>query len=193
MRRASEYPLLCSPVDAIATTASPELHAMGAEHLVAVDDADAEPGEVVLVGRHHAGVLGGLAADQRAAGLHAAVGDAGDHLLDVGRVELADRDVVQEEQRLGARHDDVVDDHRDEVDADRVVAAQLPGELELGPDAVSRTDQDRVLAGPWSAARTGRRTHRCPRAPPAVRCARRARLIRSTVSSAASRSTPAAA
>ena len=40
-----------------------------------------------------------------------------------GDVELAAGEVVEEEQRLGALHEDVVDAHRHQVDADRVVAA----------------------------------------------------------------------
>ena len=48
-------------------------------------------------------------------------------LITVGRdvdVEPAAREVVEEEQRLRALHEDVVDAHRDEIDADRVVAAR---------------------------------------------------------------------
>ena len=59
-------------------------------------------------------------------------------------VELAGGEVVEEEQRLGALHDDVVDAHGDEVDADRVVDAGLDGDLDLGADAVIGRDQDRV-------------------------------------------------
>ena len=53
--------------------------------------------------------------------------------------------VVEEEQRLGALHDDVVDAHRHQVDADRVGDARLDRDLELGADAVGAGDQDRVL------------------------------------------------
>ena len=49
---------------------------------------------------------------------------------------LPDRDVVEEEQRLGALADDVVDAHRDEVDADGVEAAGGLGDERLGADAV---------------------------------------------------------
>src|SRR5262249_7489233 len=59
-------------------------------------------------------------------------------------VEPAAREVVEEEQRLGALHDEVVDAHGDEVDADGVVPAGGDGELELGADAVGGGDQDRV-------------------------------------------------
>ena len=40
-------------------------------------------------------------------------------------VELAAGEVVEEEERLGALHEDVVDAHRHEIDADRVVAVEL--------------------------------------------------------------------
>ena len=63
-------------------------------------------------------MLGHLAADEGAAGLAAALGHAFDELLDVIGIELADRDVVEEEERLGALAHDVVDAHGDEVDAD---------------------------------------------------------------------------
>ena len=41
---------------------------LGAEDLVGLDDAHAGAGDVVVVVRHHPRVLGGLAADQGAAG-----------------------------------------------------------------------------------------------------------------------------
>ena len=59
-------------------------------------------------------------------------------------VELAGGEIVEEEQRLGALHDDVVDAHRDEVDADRRVDAGVDGDLELGADAVIGGDQHRI-------------------------------------------------
>ena len=60
------------------------------------------------------------------------------------RLDLAGGEVVEEEQRLGALDDDVVDAHRDEVDADRVEDAGFDRDLELGADAVGGADQDRV-------------------------------------------------
>ena len=59
--------------------------------------------------------------------------------------ELPGGEIVEEEQRLGALDDDVVDAHRDEIDADRVVDAGLDGDLHLGADAVIGRDQDRIL------------------------------------------------
>ena len=109
---------------------------LAGDQAVALGHADREADEVELAGLHGAGVLGHLAADQRAAGLAAAVGHALDELLDVVGVELADRDVVEEEQRLGALAHEVVDAHRHQVDADRVEAAGGLGDQRLRADAV---------------------------------------------------------
>ena len=76
-------------------------------------------------------------------------------------VEPAGREIVEEEQRLGALHDQVVDAHRHQVDADRVVQAGLDGELQLGADAVGGGDQDRVGEAGRASGRTARRSRRC--------------------------------
>ena len=60
------------------------------------------------------------------------------------RVERAGGEIVEEEQRLGALHDEVVDAHGDQVDADRVEDAGLDGDLQLGADAVGGGDQHRI-------------------------------------------------
>jgi hypothetical protein len=59
-------------------------------------------------------------------------------------IELAGGEIVEEEQRLGALHDKVVDAHGDQVDADRVVPAGVDGDFQLGADAVIGRDQNRV-------------------------------------------------
>ncbi len=73
-------------------------------------------------------------------------------------VELAAGEIVEEEQRLGALHDEVVDAHGDEVDADRGVLAGIDGDLELGADAVGGRDQHRVAETRRPSGRTGRRS-----------------------------------
>ena len=105
----------------------------------------AKPCEVIFPGRVHAGHLGGFAADQRAAGLFAAEGDALDDLGGGLHVELAAGEIIEEEQRLRALHQDVVDAHADQVDAHGVVAIQLEGKLELGADAVGAGYQHRLV------------------------------------------------
>ena len=132
-------------------------------HAVALDDADGEADEVELARLHGAGVLGHLAADERAAGLPAALGHAVDELLDVVGVELADGDVVEEEQRLGALAHEVVDAHGHEVDADGVEPAGGLGDQRLGADAVGRRHEHRAGGSGRSGRRTARRSRRCRR------------------------------
>ncbi len=57
---------------------------------------------------------------------------------------FAGRVIVEEEQRLGALDENVVDAHRDQVDADGVVAREREGEHQLRPHAVGAGDQDGV-------------------------------------------------
>ena len=125
-------------------SASPAPHGGAVEDAVALGHADGEADQVELARFHGARVLGHLAADQRAAGLAAALGHAGDELLDVVGVELADGDVVEEEQRLGAGAGDVVDAHGHQVDADGLEHARLLGDQRLGADAVGGRDQHRM-------------------------------------------------
>src|SRR3546814_8833308 len=87
----------------------------------------------------------GLAADQRASGLLAPFGDARD---DFGRdivVELARRIIIEEKQRLGALHDQIVRTHRDQVDPDPVMFARFDRKLQLGADAVVRRNEQGVV------------------------------------------------
>src|SRR3546814_14380109 len=66
------------------------LDVLTGDQVVALGGADREAHEVELAGLHGAGVLGHLPADQSAAGLATAVGDALDELLDVVGVALAE-------------------------------------------------------------------------------------------------------
>ena len=73
-------------------------------------------------------------------------------------VELARRQVVEEEQRRRALHGDVVDAVVDQVLADRVVNAQLKGDLQLGAHAIGARHQHRVGDTSRDRARTGRQS-----------------------------------
>ena len=108
---------------------------------VELDHAHREAGQVVVAGGVDVGHLGGLAAQQRTIGERAAVGHAADDLLHLRGVDPVHADVVQEHQRLGALHDQVVDVHRHAVLTDGVVDAEVGGELDLGADAVAARDE----------------------------------------------------
>ena len=134
-------------------------------------DAHAEAGQIHRV---PVAVLGHLAADQGAAGLAAPVGHPGHDRFDDGRQQPADADVVEEEQRIGALHGDVVDAHGHQVDADGVEAPGGLGDLELGAHAVGGRHQHRRRRS-RRAWRPGRRSRRCRPAPRAGRWSGRGR------------------
>jgi hypothetical protein len=89
-------------------------------------------------------VLGSFAADQRAARDLATARDSLDHFGRDANVEPLADEVIQKEERLGSLDQDVVDAHRDQVDADRVVPVERERKLELRADAVGARDQHRL-------------------------------------------------
>jgi hypothetical protein len=117
---------------------------VGTEQPVGLDDTGPGASHVVLVRPQQPRVLRGLAADQRAAGQHAALGDALDDRRHSLRHDLAAGDVVGHEQRLCTAHDQVVDHHPDQVVADRVVPVGGCGDGHLGADPVGRGRQQRT-------------------------------------------------
>ena len=105
----------------------------------AVDAADDGPGEVVFAVSVKAGHLRGLAANEGAAICAASFGEAADYSLDGFRVlfaEFAGGEIVEEEERCGALHGDVVDAMIDQIRANCVMDTELEGYFELGADAV---------------------------------------------------------
>ncbi len=131
------------PGDGMPSTRSPGRHARG-HHLGPLDHADREADQVELAGLHRSRVFGHLAADESAACLAAPLGNAADQLLDLRRVELADRDVVEEEQGLGALTHEVVDAHGDEIDPDGVETTGRTSDHGLGSHAVGGGHQNRL-------------------------------------------------
>ncbi|MPM94062.1 hypothetical protein SDC9_141205 [bioreactor metagenome] len=100
--------------------------------------------QIVVVRGHDAGVLGGLAADEGAAGLDAALCHAGDDGRHLFRVVLADGDIVQKKEGLCAAADNIVDAHGHAVDTDGIVLVQQLGNAELSAHAVGSGDQHRL-------------------------------------------------
>ena len=128
------------------TRADADHHVAGAdaapvEDLAFFHHAHGEAGEVVFAVGVHARHLGCLSTDECTAGLFAASGNAAHHCCGHIHVQLAAGEVVEKEQRFGALHQDVVDRHCHQIDAHRVVCAQLEGQLELGANTVSTRDQ----------------------------------------------------
>ena len=134
---------------------SPGLTRSGAQHVVGLDDTDSGGRDVVVVRFHQAGVFGGLAAEQRAARAHASLGDTADDRAQAFRHRPADRDVVLQEQWLGAADHEVVDHHRDQVEADGVVLVHRLGDRQLGTDAVGGRRQHRFAVAAAQGEQSG--------------------------------------
>ena len=115
------------------------------DRALAVDHAHNRTGEVELAGLVDIGHVGGFAAEQRDAGVAAGVGDAGDELRLALLAEPVAGEVVEEEERLRAGGEDVVDAVVDEVAPDAVEALGEAGDEHLGAHAVGRGDQRRAL------------------------------------------------
>ena len=120
-------------------------HALVGEDLLLIHHAHSKAGQVVVLLRHHARVLGSLAAHQGAASLHAALCHALDDLSDLLGDIAAAGDVIQKDQGLCTGADHVVDAHCHAVDADGVVLIQQHGDAQLGAHAVGAGDQHRAL------------------------------------------------
>ena len=146
-------------------------HVLGlGQDVPALDRADGKSREIEIVLGVKARHLRRLAADQRAAGFAAGLGDAFDDDRRIVDVELSARVIVEEEQRLGALHDDVVHAHGDEILAERLKAARLDGDPELGADAVRRGDQHGIVkAGSLEIEEAAEAAQRRVRARPAGR------------------------
>ena len=148
-----------------------------------VDDPDARRGEIELALAVDAGHLGGLAADERDAGLAANLRGALDQLRDLLQVDMPGGDIVEEDQRLGAARDHVVDAVRRHVGAAVAECAARAGDDRLRPDRVGRGGEEAAVAERMER----REMRRSPCAPVDSTAARR----RSTTAVAVASETPA--
>ena len=87
-------------------------------------------------------MLSSLATDQYAARLLATSSDATDNGLGNTDVEFAAHEVIQEKQRLGTLRQNVIDTHRHQIDADRLMNTGGESNLELSADTVGRGNQN---------------------------------------------------
>ena len=118
---------------------------MRTDHLGTVSHAHHKAGEVVVIRSHHTRVLGHLATYQGAAALAASLGDSRNNLSHMLGAQLADGDIVKEEQRLCTGYHDVIHAHGHQVLAHRVVAVKQLRDGELGANAVGTADQHRLF------------------------------------------------
>ena len=86
----------------------------------------------------------------------AAARQARHHLRGHAGLQLSGREVVQEEERHGALHRDIVDAVIHQILAHRVVTAGQEGDFDLGAHAIGRADQHRLLPSGQRVARAER-------------------------------------
>ena len=122
----------------------PRANGLPIQHAILLDDAHDGAADIVFAGLIKAGHLGGLAADEGAMVFGAGPGKTLDDGLEDARLELARAEIVQEKERLGPEHRDVVDTMVDQVLADGVVPVHGKGQFELGADAVDAGDEHRL-------------------------------------------------
>ena len=130
------------------------------DQVATIDDPDARAGEVELLVSVDARQLRRLAAEQRAAGGPADLRRPLDQLGDLLELDPVRRDVVEEEERLGARRQDVVDAVRGEVGAAPAELAGAAREHELRADAVGRRRQQPPLVEREEAGEAAERADR---------------------------------
>ncbi len=108
---------------------------------VSFNCADAKPREIIIIFGVHAGHLGGFAANQGTACTPTAFGDSGNDVGPGCYVQLCRGEVIQEKKGLGPLYNQIVNAHRDEVDADGVMPVRFDGDFKLGADAIGSCDK----------------------------------------------------
>ena len=97
------------------------LYVIARDNILLIRDTNGKSRQIVFIFGIESGHLGRLSADQRRAGLDAALAYAADDLGDLFRHIFAAGNIIQEKERFAAGARDVIDAHCDAVDADSVV------------------------------------------------------------------------
>ena len=110
------------------------------------DHADDGADQVELILRINTRHLCSLAAQQCDAMVGASIGHTGDSFRHHARIQLANPDVIEEEQWFRTLHEDVVDAVLHQATSDGVEAANRRSNPDLGADAIRRRHKDRLVA-----------------------------------------------
>ena len=178
-------PFACTPAEGKPITASPASIARAVDSRSRSTIPTQVPAKSSSLVPVDPGKLGRLAADQRDSRLAADLGRTLDELRNLLEIDPVGGDVVEEDERVGARRRDVVDAVGGEVGA---AGAQPPArarEDQLRPDRVGGSGEKPLVVERMEA----RRTRRSPVAPVDSAAAR----SRSTTASPVASETPACA
>ena len=129
----------------VANQLVPRGHPVAMQRLVFLDHADDRPGEIVVAGLIQIRHLCRFAAGERHVVRPAGARDTRDNLLGDLRHEVPSRDVIEERERCGPVHQNVVDRMIDEILADGVVNARRRGDEDFRSHAIGRHHQHGLL------------------------------------------------
>ena len=115
------------------------------DHATLVHHADRKSGQIVLPRFIETGHLGRFPTQERTLRLLTAIHDPLDHLFRDADVQLPAGEVIQEEERPCPTAQKVIDVHRDQVDAHRVVLVGEEGHFQFCADPVCAADQLRLF------------------------------------------------
>jgi len=97
----------------------------GRQQAAAFGSTHGKPGQIIIIRGIHPGHFSRFAAHQGAARLPAALRNTRNHRPRLIQPKLTGREIIQEKQRLSALHHKVIDAHRHQINADRVVNARF--------------------------------------------------------------------
>src|SRR5690606_16936374 len=121
------------------------LYRLPVDQFASLHCPDTETREIILTVRIHVRHLGRLATDQGGASLFTPLCDASNDVRRDLDVEAPAGEIIQEKQWLSSLDDDIVHAHRDKVDADGVVTAELLRQFQLGADTIGAGYQNRFF------------------------------------------------
>ena len=111
-------------------------------------DSHTEPGQVIvfiLIDVRHDGCF---TADQSCVALDTSSTDALDNLLQQSRIVLSHGHIVEKKEWLGAAANGIVDAHRHQVDADRVMSPCELGHFDFRSHPIRTRNQDGIFVRP---------------------------------------------
>ena len=106
------------------------------QNLITFNRSNRKSSKVIITRTIHAGHFGSLTADQRTTSLLATFGNTSNHLFGTGDIQFSSCKVIEEQQRLSTLHNQIIDAHGNQVNANRVMLAGINGNFQLGSHAI---------------------------------------------------------
>ena len=121
------------------------LHTGVVKYLLLIHNTYGKACKVVLLNRHHLGMLGSFTADKCGARLNTALGNTADDGSDLFGNILSAGNIIKEKQRLCAYADDIIDAHCNCVNTNGVVLVHKDSHLYLCSATIGARNQNRLF------------------------------------------------